>query len=150
LVSVCGPDDENELLFMNKHNLIYSDYQNTGIANNPFTYTIATVNNYYQLTIENGVGDWAVYNSVLMSSPSFSQNSFALYPNPVKETLQVSNNSNQMVTATFYDLNGKQLQSHSLETSASTIDVRVLNQGVYFVVFESEGGERVSKKFVKN
>jgi hypothetical protein len=150
LIDLCVfPDDENELTFMNKHNLLYSDYQNTGIANNPFTYTITTVNNYFQLTIENDEGDWAVYNSVLLSTASFDQNSFALYPNPVKETLQINNSSNQRMSATIYDINGKKLQTQSLETSTSTIDVKSLNPGLYFLVFESETGERVSRKFVK-
>src|SRR5690606_9412662 len=124
-------------------NLIYSDYQNTGIANNPFTYSIATISNYFQLTIENGEGDWAVYNSVLLSTASFGQNSFDLYPNLVRETLHINKGSTQSVSATIYDVNGKKLQSHFLKTNTSTIDVKALNPGLYFVVFESEAGERV-------
>jgi hypothetical protein len=85
----------------------------------------------------------------LLSTPSFDQNSFALYPNPVKETLRINNDSNQKVSATIYDINGKKLNGQSLETNATTIDVKAFSPGLYFVVFESEDGERVSKKFMK-
>lgn len=122
----------------------------TEVFNNPFTYTIQTVNSYYQLTIENDDGDWAVYNSVLLSAPGFNSSGFSIYPNPVKETLQINNSSNQTGIATIYTVNGKKLQSHFLENRVSTINVKALNPGLYFVVFESETGERVSKKFIKH
>ncbi len=124
-------------------------FTNNTFANNPFTYTIETVNDYSQLTIENGEGDWAVYNSVLLSTSTFQQNSFVLYPNPVKEVLQINNSSNQLVTAIIYNINGKKIQTHSLENKVSTTDVKALIPGLYFVVFESETGEWVSKKFIK-
>lgn len=123
--------------------------ENFSIPKNPFTYSIESVEGHFQLTIENVEGDWAVYNSVLLSSQEFNQNNFTIYPNPVKETLNINNGSNQQVTATVYDIDGKLLQSHSLENNLSTLDVKALSQGLYFVVFENENGERVSKKFIK-
>lgn len=150
LVDECFfPDHENELLLMQKHNLFYGDFQITGIANNPFNYTIETINDFLQLTITNGEGDWAVYNSVLLSTPTFDQKSFTMYPNPVKENLTINNTSDQNVTATIYDVIGTALQKLLLEANTSTINVKALNTGLYFVVFENESGERVSKKFVK-
>jgi hypothetical protein len=122
----------------------------TEVFKNPFTYTIATISNYYQLTVTNVDGDWAVYNSVLLSSPDFNAAGFIVFPNPIKESLQINSTSSQFVTATIYDISGKQLQSHSLQNSLSAISVKALNQGLYFVVFENEAGEKVSKKFVKN
>ncbi len=134
---------------MQKHNLFYGDFQISGIANNPFSYLIEPINDYLQLTITNGEGDWAVYNSVLLSTTTFHQNSFTMYPNPVQANLSINNTSNQSVKATIYDVNGKVLQSYTLEAYTSTINVKSLKTGLYFVIFENEGGERVSKKFVK-
>ncbi len=139
--------DGDFLFFQDAYFSIY--LENFEFPKNPFTFTIETIDDYLQLTIENGEGDWAVYNSVLLSTLNFSQTSFTMYPNPVKETLHINNTSNQVIAATIYDLNGKGLQSHLLENSFSTIDVRAFNPGLYFVVFENESGERVSKKFVK-
>ncbi len=151
LVNNCNfPKNEAELLFIANHNRVFGNFTgSTTLYFNPFTYTIETVDGHFQLTIENHEGDWAVYNSVLLSMSSFSQNSFALYPNPVNESVNVKNNSNQQVTATIYNIDGKWVQNHSLETNLSIIDVKELKSGLYFVVFESEVGERVSKKFVK-
>src|SRR5690554_4695197 len=98
-----------------------------GVFNNPFTYSIEPIDDYYQLTIENGEGDWAVYNSVYLSINDFSKDNFTLYPNPVKENLNVNNNSNQQVTAIIYDLNGKLLQSHAIENEITVLNVKNLN-----------------------
>ncbi len=147
LIGVCSENED--LDFMNKHYSIYGTMDGTGAVKNPFVYIIESVGDNYQLTVENGNGDWAVYNSVLLSLSTFHQNSFTLYPNPVKEVLQINTSSSEMVKASIYDINGKLLQTHSLENIVSSIDVKALKQGMYFVVFESETGERVSKKFVK-
>jgi len=124
-------------------------YVEEDVAKNPFTYAIEDVNDYLQLTITNGEGDWAVYNSVLLSATDFSYSDFTLYPNPVKETLNINNNSNQAVRATIYDLNGKSQQIHIIKNKTTVLNVKSLNQGLYFIAFETETGERVSKKFVK-
>lgn len=128
------------------YNIYYVDEE---FPKNTFNYSIGIVDEYLQLTITNGEGDWAIYNSVFLSTPRFNTTAFSIYPNPIKETLHINNTTSQSVTATIYDLNGKQLQSHSLENNLSTLNVKALNQGLYFVVFESEDGDRVSKKFVK-
>ncbi len=120
------------------------------IPKNPFTYIIQNVaGNHYQLTIENGEGDWAVYNSVLLSIPSFNQNSFTLYPNPVKEVLNITTRFPEAFTVSIYDMTGKLLKSQVFDAAQNQMDVKQLNSGLYFAVFESETGEQVSKKFVK-
>lgn len=150
LVDECFfPDHENELLLMQNHNIFYGDFQISGIANNPFSYFIEPINDYLQLTITNGEGDWAVYNSVLLSTTTFHQNSFTMYPNPVEENLTINNASNQSVIGTIYDMIGKLLQSHIFEANTTIINVNELNKGLYFMVIENENGERVSKKFIK-
>lgn len=102
------------------------------------------------LIITNSNDDYAVFgNERPLSMVDFSSSNFLIYPNPVKEVLQITSTSNQLITAKIYDINGKLLQSHSLEIGLSAIDVKALNQGLYFVVFKSKTGERVSKKFVK-
>src|SRR5690554_4362098 len=102
------------------------------------------------LIITSPNGDYAMYsNEVPLSTGYFTYNHFILYPNPVKETLNINNNSNQQVSAIIYDLNGKLIQSHVIDNEMTALDVKNLNQGLYFIVFETETGERVSKKFVK-
>lgn len=146
LVGICLGDDYD---YIEKHYTIYAVNDGTGAPKNPFNYTIEAIDDYYQLTITNGEGDWAVYNSVLLSTTVFSYSDFTLYPNPAKETLNINNNSNQQVSAIIYDLNGKLLQSHDIDNEMTALDVKSLDQGLYFIVFETETGEWLHKRFVK-
>lgn len=103
------------------------------------------------LIITGSNGDQAIYeNEAPLSTSTFHQDSFTLYPNPVAETLIINNTFNQDLQASIYDLSGKLLQSNTIDATQTQIDVGQFKLGVYFVVFENERGERVSKKFVKN
>jgi hypothetical protein len=121
----------------------------TIIIQNPFTYSLQMVNGYQQLTITSGKGDWAVYNSKLLSTSPFTHNSFTLYPNPVEDILYIHTASNEEVNASIYDLSGKLLQSYVIDAPQIQIDVNQLRSGLYFMVFESRTGHRMNKKFVK-
>lgn len=149
----CNYTDPDEIDAVDLHNSFYFQLpiNSNGTPNNPFGYGFVNNGNpVLDLLITNPNGDWVLYTREYLSLSDFSKDSFRLYPNPVQETLQVYNTSSQPVTATVYGLNGKLLQRHHLGTSTSTIDVKALNPSLYFMVFESEAGERVSKKFVKN
>lgn len=119
LIDECNfPKNEAEYLFMANHDRVFGDFTGSTTSYfNPFTYNIETIDEHSQLTIENGEGDWAVYNSVLLSTPSFNETTITIYPNPLKETLHINITSNQVVWATVYDINGKKLQSYSLENN---------------------------------
>jgi hypothetical protein len=150
LIDLCSPDDPNELMFMQQHDLIFGDLSSSTMTYyNPFTYIIETIDDYLKLTITNGEGDWAVYNSVLLSTTSFTQNSFTFYPNPAKEILTIATRFSESFTTNVYDMTGKLLQSQVFATAPYQMNVASLNPGVYFVVFENGTGEWVSKKFVK-
>ncbi|MBA3987412.1 MAG: T9SS type A sorting domain-containing protein [Flavobacteriales bacterium] len=141
-------DGGGSLVFFNLYFDIYlEDFE---IAKNPFTYDITIVNSYSQLTIENADGDRAVYNSVLLSTNTFTQENFTISPNPAKEVLDITTRFSEAFTGRVYDMTGKLLQSQVFDVTQNQMDVEKLKPGVYFVFFESKTGERVSKKFVKN
>ncbi len=144
LIGFCNPPESD---FIDLHNSVY--FYTHDVSKNPFSYTIETVDDYYQLTITNGEGDYAIYNSVLLTTPSFNQNSFTLYPNPAEEILFINNNFQQEVNATIYNLKGKLVQSLQIKVGQTQIEVKQLKTGLYFMVFENETGQQVSKKFVK-
>lgn len=148
----CNYTDPDEIAAVELYQSFYFEmpFDINSTPKNPFTYEWVDNPPFVdRLKIINPQGDWLLYQTYSLSTPSFNQNSFILYPSPVKEILQINNTSNKVVSAAIYDLNGKRLQSHSLENNLSTIDVEALNSGLYFIVFENETGERVSKKFVK-
>lgn len=148
----CNYTDPDEIAAVELYLRFYYElpFDANSTPKNPFTYEWVDGGFPVEdLIISNPDGDWLLYRREFLSAPTFHQESFTLYPNPVNESLNVNNNSNQQVTATMYDIDGKWVQNHALETSDETIDVKALNTGLYFIVFENESGERVSKKFVK-
>lgn len=129
---------------------LYQLFWTTLSGGPPVSYEIIEDGQIRTLIVTDLDDDFAIYgNEIPLSIDAFSISFFLIYPNPVYETLNLYNSSYQSVTAAIYDIKGKWLQSLSLENNASTIDVKALNPGVYFMVFESEAGEKVSKKFIK-
>jgi hypothetical protein len=119
-------------------------------ASNTFNYTIESVDNYYKLTITNNDGDWLVYNSILLSNSTFNENTVSLFPNPVQNTLNIQNTASNMSKVQIFDLNGRLLQNHVLQSQEVSLDVSQLNSGVYVVVLENEMDHQITRKIVKN
>jgi hypothetical protein len=118
-------------------------------AINTFNYTIEEVDSYYKLTITKTNGDWLIYNSVVLSNPTFNENTVSLYPNPIQDVLNVKNSTGNLTSAKIYDINGRLLQNHALQSNEVSLDVSQLNSGVYLVVLENETGNQISRKIVK-
>lgn len=72
-----------------------------------------------------------------------------MYPNPTNSYLYFSSDIDQEIQVTIYNLGGKLILNQIIDTANSQMDVKHFNPGLYFVVFENELGERVSKKFIK-
>ncbi|MEX0997136.1 MAG: T9SS type A sorting domain-containing protein [Flavobacteriaceae bacterium] len=148
----CNYTDPDEITAVELYLSFYYELplNTNSIPKNPFTYEwVDSGLPVEDLIITNPEGDWLLYRREFLSTPTFHQNSFTIYPNPVKENLSINNTSNQSVTATIYAVSGTALQSYTLEANTSIINVKSFNTGLYFVVFENESGEQVSKKFVK-
>ncbi len=148
----CNYTDPDEIAAIELYHSFYFElpFNTNSTPKNPFTYEWADGGFPVEdLIITNANGDWLLYQRPFLSTPTFDQNSFAMYPNPAKETLFVKNSFQQEVNATVYELNGKLVQSYQLNAGQSQINVKLLKAGLYFVVFESETGEQVSKKFIK-
>lgn len=69
-----------------------------------------------------------------------------VYPNPVKDVLNLSN-SDKANSLKIYDSTGKQVLS---QKSAATIDVSQLMKGIYFIEFENIDGSKSYEKIIKN
>jgi hypothetical protein len=134
--------------FLNSINYFFGI--NTNIeAINPFSYTIDEDDNYYKLTITNNDGDWLVYNSVLLSNPTFNEKTLSLFPNPVQNILNIQSTASNLSKVQIYDLNGRLLKNHTLQNNDVSLEVSGLQSGVYVVVLENEIGQQISRKIVK-
>ena len=67
-----------------------------------------------------------------------------VYPNPVKDMLQI-NNSSIITTIEVSSILGKQLLSKSVDNLSTEIDLSTFSSGVYFVNIKSNTGEKIIK-----
>ncbi|AEH00329.1 T9SS-dependent choice-of-anchor J family protein [Lacinutrix sp. 5H-3-7-4] len=71
--------------------------------------------------------------------------SISIYPNPVKNTLNI--NGNNITSVEIYSVNGKKVLAKTLNGNA--IDVSVLKSGLYFINIKGNQGEVKVEKFIK-
>jgi uncharacterized delta-60 repeat protein len=81
----------------------------------------------------------------LLSVIEFQKNKIAAFPNPVKDILTFSES---IFNITIYDITGRIIKSFS--GNQVKIDVSMLSNGNYILNGETENGEKVVKKFIKN
>ena len=96
------------------------------------------------------VDDFKV-TATALSTESFFKSNFAMYPNPVKNVLNIAgNNGLSMENVVITDLNGRVVKQQNLGgVSASELNVSDLTSGMYLVTISSADGKGTSK-FMKN
>ncbi|MDQ5929569.1 MAG: hypothetical protein QG594_1348, partial [Bacteroidota bacterium] len=107
----------------------------------------------YKNTWSNGSVRLLAYKGTL-NTPDFSygtiDNNFILYPNPVKDVLNITSSENESITSIqVYNILGQSLLDLKNKKTFSMIDVSSLNNGVYFVRINSTKGT-TTHKFLKN
>ena len=90
----------------------------------------------YELNCEPGDG---------IETPTVSESSVNIYPNPVNNKLFVSTNS-KIETISIYTITGVMVYNEKI--SNNVIDVTSLNSGIYFVKINTKEGE-IIERFVK-
>lgn len=131
--------------YSNLYNSVFYD-QPTTTAKTPFNYSLEEDNNMLMLIIANADGDTAIYGNELLSNEDINNLPIAIYPNPTKNTLQISIENNITIkNIQVFDVVGKLL----LQTnSTNQLDVSVLATGLLFVKIETDNGF-VVKKIIK-
>lgn len=79
-----------------------------------------------------------------LSSSSFNEQTFTIYPNPVSDFLSINSKSTISKTEIF-DLSGKKI----LESKQNTIDVKSFSSGIYIVKVTDINGNISALKFCK-
>ncbi|MFI1773710.1 T9SS type A sorting domain-containing protein [Thalassobellus citreus] len=92
-------------------------------------------------------GDEATFWNGQLSTNKYETLNYSIYPNPVKDKLNINTSKNNLTTKIF-DLNGKLVQENELNKTKS-INVETLKKGFYFIVIEDDLGNIGTQKFVK-
>lgn len=87
----------------------------------------------------------------LLSSPSFVNGNFEMYPNPTSSTVQLSlYDANETIKkVNVYDLLGKQIMSVTSEAPIQTLDVSPLTSGMYMIEITTQNNLTSVKRLMK-
>lgn len=124
------------------------------------TYTYDNLHRLTQASYSNGVGIQYSYDSLgnrtqetktsTLSVEDFGNNkSFALYPNPFQEELNISSKEQIIKQVQLYDITGKILQDEKVNNqNVYTLKTNELQRGTYLITIITDTGKE-SYKIVK-
>lgn len=103
-----------------------------------------------------GAWYWAIEDVLVTGTPgvvNVTQNALSnlsIYPNPFNERVNLTNVANVKVVS-FTNILGQTVAEFALNGEASTsISTSNIAKGIYFVTFQSQNGEKVVKKLIKD
>jgi len=94
-------------------------------------------------------------NKSTLATPDFDLNEnnnspFALYPNPVKDILNISSEENADISSVeVFNILGQSVLNFKNQKTFSAVNVSELKQGIYFLQIKSSKGT-ITKKIIKN
>jgi len=88
------------------------------------------------------------FSVYLLSNNEQSKSIFTLFPNPVKDLINLRTPSNEMGSIFFFDLLGKKVIEENFSSNSIQIDLSELRNGIYLVKIETED-QIITKKIVK-
>ncbi len=115
----------------------------TIVQNNTTYYASQTINGFesqQRLAVTVTIGTVLSTNEIVFEG-------FKYYPNPIKNSFMVSNNSFEIQEINVLDLSGKLLISKNINAFKSEIDFSSLTNGMYFVKIKSQDLEKTIKVF---
>lgn len=90
-----------------------------------------------------------VITQATLSLGDFEKESFAIFPNPAQNLVNIQNNQKNIEEIQLYDLTGRLLVNVRPESAFSQLNLSNLTNGLYLLKVTSEG-KSVTKKIVKN
>ena len=132
---------------INDIRMIHSYLPSNVIDFNPLNNSLSTFVTYPAFTLQNYGSDkyfettavlqgelYLYLESEVLAINEASKNAMSIYPNPVKDILNVQNNGEEIKAIKIYDVSGKQLMS---KVAQKEINLSHLQKGVYLVTVET-------------
>ncbi len=104
---------------------------------------------YWEVTLDvTGFGGFFLRtSSSTLATSDITKDQIAIYPNPVKDVLNIDLKS-QTGNVKIFDLSGKVVRTDSIKKSG-TINVSTLTKGMYIVEISTDDNSKVTKKIIK-
>jgi len=111
----------------------------------PFEYAITNGgNNILSLTIIGQNDDQAIYNNTLLANPTFNNLSLKIYPNPIKDVMNIQiQNSEIIKSIKVFNVLGKLVIEE--KGDVNQLDVSLLKSGLFLIKIETNKGIFVKK-----
>lgn len=107
--------------------------------------------NNYTLTITSAEGNQAIYGNQILATEDFKEFQFYIYPNPASDHLSLSSKDiHGTIEVRIFNVEGKLLKKrYSNGKNDFQMDISSLSSGLYFLKIQTEEGNVVVKKFLK-
>ncbi len=142
--------DDGDLIWQSNYGGSLSEQANSIFQNEESIYVTGfSYSNDGDLTENAGDADiWFLkFNFTDLGLNQISKNSLQIYPNPVRDILNIQSDEN-LKQIEIYDLTGKLIQTYKISEKSIQLNVEQLNKGVYVVKIITESSS-VSKKIIK-
>lgn len=120
---------------------------NFALAQNPFFTSLGDSLYFTAQYDENGYELWKITFEEQMSSVDLTENHFIIYPNPARNVVNISGNT-EISSVQIYDLTGKLLSNTSISEKEADLNISSLPKGIYIIKCGPEG-KRNSYKIIK-
>ncbi|MGB0430513.1 MAG: T9SS type A sorting domain-containing protein [Bacteroidia bacterium] len=88
-------------------------------------------------------------DATLSTNDVWKESAVSIYPNPAKSSINIELNNNTRGIISIVNLQGKTVLNQNITSNQMQFDITALNSGLYFIRFESENGEQMVNRFVK-
>lgn len=106
-----------------------------------------------QIATETFIKVLTYFESTLTAESSMLEDSFPLYPNPLKEFMNIKTTKPSIYQLTLFSYDGKIVNKliSSLTDEATKLDVSNINSGFYLLeIKDIVSGNHISRKIIKN
>ncbi len=91
------------------------------------------------------------YSNVESNTDIFDKSIFSIYPNPSNSTITISTKSSEINMLTISSFDGREVfNKRNINENSFDIDVSNFKNGIYIVTIQTDNGEIISKKLIKN
>lgn len=128
---------------------LYFSFLDNGQPPEIFEYEITTAGDSKSLLLTNRFGETALYGDTVLAVNDFEKLKIVLSPNPANEHITIASNDASIENLSIFNIHGQEVMTVKFQQNNPTLNISNLQAGVYFLKAESDTGQQLTTKFVK-
>lgn len=114
-----------------------------------YHFTITEENGFYKLSLSNEIFMDVTFTTELLKTENLTQNFLSLYPNPVKEILNIENPDLKIKNLELLNSEGKIISQKAVNQKEIALDFNPFAKGIYYLKLRLENGRVQTEKIIK-